>query len=209
MESEDMATMLRILVMILIVLLPREVLGEPPTKTDSCKGMALLQARFLLDEPDRQKELSIAQLELLGKCDTSMVGIDLTGRDLSGIRLPGADLTNAELAGAKFGGPGRHADLQKIDLDGANLEGADLRAADLRGADLRHTFLAETNFAGANLSGAQIGWPHAPQQAAEQKLTAAQLAAACWAEQDPPRLPSSLKDYERPAGAPSDCPASS
>jgi uncharacterized protein YjbI with pentapeptide repeats len=204
-----MSTVLRIIVMILIILLPREVLGEPPSETDSCKGMKLLQARFLLDEPDRQKDLTIAQLELLGHCGTSMVGIDLTGRDLSGIRLADADLTNAELAGANFGGPERPADLQKVDLDGANLEGADLRAADLRGADLRHTFLAETKFAGANLSGAKMGWPHAQQQAGEQKLTAAQLAAACWAEQDPPRLPSSLKDYERPAGAPSGCPASS
>ncbi len=204
-----MSTVLRIVVMILIVLLPREVLGEATTETEACKGMELLEARFLLDEPERQKELSVAQLELLGQCGTSMVGIDLTGRDLSGIRLAGADLTNAELAGANFGGPERHADLQKTDLDGANLEGADLRGADLRGADLRHTFLAETQFTSANLSGAKMGWPHARQQADEQKLTAAQLAGACWAEQDPPQLPSSLKDYERPAGAPSGCPPSS
>jgi hypothetical protein len=200
-----------------IVPLPKEANGAdapgpaatplqvPASGQPSCDSLAVIQARFLLDEPDRQSELTVTQLELLGRCKVSMFGVELTGRRLGSIVLPGADLTNAELAKSTFGGTGKPADLQGTKLNGANLEGADLQRADLRDADLRHTFLRDTNLKGANLSGARMGWPHSPGQSHEQHLTGAQLSSACWAQDNPPTLPNTMKDYKRPSGAATAC----
>ena len=208
-DSMTMIWIIRISLVTLIVLLPREGLPEAVPEPEPCKTMALLEARFLLDEPDRQKQLTPIQLELLGTCGVSMVGIDLTGRDLGAIRLPGADLTNAELAGASFGGPEASADLKRTNFNGTNFERADLRRADLTGADMRHTFLEGARLDGANLSGTRLGWPQAHRQAAEQKLVAKQLSVACWSPDNPPELPVALKSYKRAADNPSDCPPDS
>ena len=208
-DSMVMIWIIRICLVTLIVLLPREGLPEAAPEPEPCKTMALLEARFLLDEPDRQKQLTPIQLELLGICGVSMVGIDLTGRALGAIRLPGADLTNAELAGASFGGPEASADLKGTNFNGTNFERADLRRADLTGADMRHTFLEGARLDGANLSGARLGWPQAHRQAAEQKLAAQQLSAACWSPDNPPHLPVALKSYKRAEDKPSDCPSDS
>lgn len=188
----------------LIVLLPAKAVADPAPSAD-CDSLALVQASFLLDEPDRQPQLTIQQLELLGRCKVSLMGIDLTGRALGAIDLRGADLTDAELAKSSFGGPDKAANLRGIRLDGANLENADLRAADLQDADLRHTFLSGAKIAGANLSGAELGWPQSKTQADQQKLTPEQLSSACWDADTPPSLSLELKDYKRPANDPSGC----
>jgi len=200
----------------LIVPVPREAdaaeaIGSEPKAKEAaaapgCDSLALVQARFLLDDADRQPQLSVAQLELLGECKVSMLGIELEGRNLGGIALPGADLTNAELARSDFSDEQKRANLRGTKLNGANLEAANLQGADLREADLRHTFLRATDLTGANLSGARMGWPHAIGQAHEQRLTAAQLTSACWSGENPPEFPASLSDYERPEGSPSACP---
>jgi len=170
-----------------------------------CDSMELLQAKFLLDEPDRQPELSASQLELLGRCRIELHGINLSGRHLPGVQLSGADLTDAEMPRTNLSGGKRAANLSGAKLNGANLEGANFHGVNLRGADLRHTFLAGADLKGAILDGANLSWPHALGQKENQGLVAAQLDNACWNPAHPPQLPRSLQDYKRPSEASAAC----
>ena len=92
------------------------------------------------DNPERNVDLSSANLSWA----------KLSGADFSGVELRGADLSGSDLSWANLSG----ASLSSADLHEADLSGADLMAANLIAADLEKADLSESDLSGANLSGA-------------------------------------------------------
>ncbi|MEM8723123.1 MAG: pentapeptide repeat-containing protein [Cyanobacteria bacterium P01_G01_bin.39] len=102
----------------------------------------------IVSQPDKDRNLSGANLS----------GADLSGANLSGADLSGADLFGADLSGADLSG----ADLSGADLSDVNLFGAVLRNTDLSGADLRNAYLRNIDLRNANLSGANLNSAYLP-----------------------------------------------
>jgi len=89
------------------------------------------------EHPDKQPNLTRA---------------DLTAAILTGVNLAGADLSEANLGRADLS----EANLHEADLSGADLWGANLSGANLTGADLEYTSLVKINVENAKLKGCRI-----------------------------------------------------
>jgi len=124
------------------------------------------------DNPERNVDLSSANLSWAKLSGANFSGVelrdaDLSGSDLSWANLSGAslgaadlresDLSGADLMAANLIAADLHkADLSESDLTGANLSAADLRESDLRGADLTRADLSKADISSANFSGADL-----------------------------------------------------
>jgi len=119
------------------------------------------------DHPNRESNLSNADLsgaDLVG-ADlhyADLIGADLRCANLSGANLIGANLIGANLNVAKLVGTDfRRANLigtylRRADLSDANLTQADFRRANLIGTYLRRADLSDANLSGAHLSDANL-----------------------------------------------------
>ncbi len=112
--------------------------ARPHTRTDIQAILTVIGRRdTTLDPPNRQLDLSAA---------------DLAGSSLKEGIFQNALLIQSNLSGSDL----MDANLESADLENANLESASLVGADLRGAVLRGADLKGTDLSGADLSGAIV-----------------------------------------------------